>query len=190
MWNIQHNMVSTLADMNADANFRPYLQMMSVRSEFGEHTPTLMPACRNLAKQHGIPDPVPKTNALAITGHEDQWQSEDAAPYWGQDLPMKQPPMGAPHMVPPDMAQYKGQTMEHGNPYGDLPMSSPPQGKANSHYERPPHTAHATKGSDWAYGQETGKKGYPNLSTPIQGQETGKGCKKRKSEHPHIPPGR
>ena len=81
MWNIQNNMVQTVANMNADANLRSYLQMMAVRPDITEHTPTLMPTSRSLCKQHGIPDTGPNTNALAIKGNEDHWQSEDDALY-------------------------------------------------------------------------------------------------------------
>ena len=127
MWNIQNQMVETLADMNANANFRSYLQMMSVRPNFGEARPTYGTACHNIAKDHGISDTTHSTSALAITGHGDLGHPEDGL-YWGQDLPMKQPPMEAPHLRPPDMAKYRNQSMDHGNQYSahPFPPSVPP----------------------------------------------------------------
>jgi len=89
--------------------------------------------------------------------------------------------MEAPHMRPPGMEQYNGQFMEHGNPVDVPSMTPPPQGWMNSQYGGPSHMFQSMK--------EGGTKGHPNLSTPIKGQESGKGSKKGKAKNGSFLPG-
>ena len=173
--NFQNNMANTLGSMNARSNFIAYMEM------FGNYVDPNDSAIvgtipRMLAQRLGCSDPPPKTGALVASNQQDtmlELPPVGPPPYWGGDLPFKQPPLTTPPMRPPPMGfQNTGVTYmpDQAKASAALPLPGPPPIWGNPGPWRPHHQAQTVKGCESGKGHDTGKSGKPG-----KGDESGKG---------------